>query len=644
MYTPRQWRCVFPFCLVLSSNLRLIVYWIEVLIYIGIIIYINRINIPIFIEIIIHMCYNYNVGITMGLQKRASLYCGACLLFLVGILVFIGVWAVGETTERSLSERVAVVQMVARGIDRALLTAQDKLEKVSQLIDFEDRDTYAELETLDNLYTFSQAFSHIFLIDTGGEVIAVQPLSLSEDAQELVTADPGVREVLYTSQAKICCVFLSPLYKDYTFSVSIPNYGRNGKVAGVVTGYVELDEILGSFIKPLGLGSTAYTEVVNEDGIVMAISRSPAEASPGEMEYAPHFTYLIQQGKASMETCFRCHDTGKEIIRTREVLAFAPLVNVSGGVVIRQSEAESLAPSHRLVRYMVIAGSTLLVIGVIFTWLYTRTLVRPVLQLTAASWRIAEGNLDVPITVHSSDELGLLAQALDQMRLGLKESLSQKEELAIVEERTRLSREMHDSLGQVLGYLGLKADEIGILLTTGRTEQAIKRIKKVRKVIRNASDDVRHLILALRTPASPEVGLSLVLQDYLESFQQQTDIKISMDIQDGKATRFSAKVALQLMRVIQEALNNVRKHADASQVAVSFRIVSDEALISIADEGIGFDPSAIYNSGRHFGIQMMKERISDLGGSLEIDSQPGKGTRVLAKLPLEVRDETTGEN
>ncbi len=249
--------------------------------------------------------------------------------------------------------------------------------------------------------------------------------------------------------------------------------------------------------------------------------------------------------------------------------------------------------------------------------------------------------LSLKKTGFSHQETELLEQFANQAANTLENTRfsNQIQALTIVEERNRLSREMHDNLGQTLGYLGLKADEIELLLTSGQKEQAIQRLKEVRKVVTNASDDVRHLILALRTSASHDVEIRSLLLEYVESLQRQTNIEISLDVQSEKATRFPLRVTLQLVRVIQEALYNVRKHAHASRVKVSFDIVGDEAVIGVTDNGIGFEVAHVYSHGQHFGIQVMKERITELGGNLEINSRPGKGTQVLAKIPLEVMDE-----
>ena len=133
----------------------------------------------------------------MSLQKRASLYSGVGLLFLVGILVFMGIWAVRETTERSLNERVAVAQWVARVVDQTLLTAKDELEHVALMVNLEDEDTISERQALDNLYTFSGTFNHIFLVDSTGKVLNSQPLSVSEEKENLHEVTRPVDHLTY---------------------------------------------------------------------------------------------------------------------------------------------------------------------------------------------------------------------------------------------------------------------------------------------------------------------------------------------------------------------------------------------------------------------------------------------------------------
>jgi hypothetical protein len=142
----------------------------------------------------------------MGLQRRVSLYSGLGLLFLLAILVTVGVWVVGDTTERSLNERVAVAEMVSSGVDQALWSAQDKMITLADMVDLEDEDVSPEQQMLASLYTFSDTLSHVYLIDSQGEIIDIQPSELDATVQELVKSDTSLISVLAGSGIAISSV------------------------------------------------------------------------------------------------------------------------------------------------------------------------------------------------------------------------------------------------------------------------------------------------------------------------------------------------------------------------------------------------------------------------------------------------------
>jgi signal transduction histidine kinase len=208
------------------------------------------------------------------------------------------------------------------------------------------------------------------------------------------------------------------------------------------------------------------------------------------------------------------------------------------------------------------------------------------------------------------------------------------EEIAILEERQRIAQEMHDGLGQVLAYLRLKAREMENALASGKVADTQQSVSEVKRVLDSAYEDVRASILALR-PQNSEAGLMPMLQDYLDGFRLQSGMAIGLKVANARATQLSPRAAIQLVRVIQEALTNVRKHAQASKVEVRFEVEDEKAVVTIEDDGVGFDPArASLDSPFHFGLQTMKERLQSVGGSLAVDSQPGSGTRVIARLPL----------
>ena len=214
--------------------------------------------------------------------------------------------------------------------------------------------------------------------------------------------------------------------------------------------------------------------------------------------------------------------------------------------------------------------------------------------------------------------------------------LQQQRALAALEERERLGRELHDSLGQVLGYVNVQVQAARELFSSGQAATADATLSRLAKVAQEAHADVREYILGMKTSVSPEWGFFPALEQYLQRFSQNYGIQIALSLPDDRAEcPFMPAVEVQLLRIIQEALTNVRKHAGARSVQVLFTFSADQAQVLIEDDGCGFDPARLTTSdGQHFGARIMRERAEEVGGTLEVRSAPGQGTKVIVQIPL----------
>lgn len=207
--------------------------------------------------------------------------------------------------------------------------------------------------------------------------------------------------------------------------------------------------------------------------------------------------------------------------------------------------------------------------------------------------------------------------------------------LATVEERDRLARELHDRLAQALGYLNVKASITDELLSNGQINQAQASLLELKEIAKETYTDVREAIFSLRTTALSGLGLPSTLQEYLAEYRAHYGVDARLMVDNESLTEFPADVGIQIIRIIQEALTNIRKHAGASKAWVRFEQEGDRARISVEDDGQGFDPAQVTGEGRqYFGLQIMRERAESVGGSLELDSRAGQGTRVVIRLPL----------
>lgn len=206
-------------------------------------------------------------------------------------------------------------------------------------------------------------------------------------------------------------------------------------------------------------------------------------------------------------------------------------------------------------------------------------------------------------------------------------------EVAVLEERYRLSREMHDTLAQTLGYLGLQAGRALRLVESGETRQAAEELKRMGDVIREAYLDVREAIDDLRLTAGGGAGgLEAALRQMVDAFHERTGIPVNLEA-DAPGLAVAPEVQLQLLRIAQEALANVRKHSAASRVDVHLRAEDGQLELSVADDGRGFDPAGAAARGHH-GLAAMRERARAIGAQLTIATGPGQGTRVLVRMPL----------
>ena len=205
---------------------------------------------------------------------------------------------------------------------------------------------------------------------------------------------------------------------------------------------------------------------------------------------------------------------------------------------------------------------------------------------------------------------------------------------AIIEERRRIARELHDGVAQSLGYLNLKTRLVSDSVSSQNTVQALTELSDIRQVVQDTYEDIRESIDQLSTEIK---SLSIIpaLSNYIGEFGNNNGIKVQFDV-IRPLPNFSPIVELQLLRITQEALTNIRRHAMATEVEVKLENTGEVVEMIIKDNGQGFNLSDLENSppGYH-GLKVIEERAEGLGGSVHISTAPGEGTAVMVSLPLE---------
>lgn len=206
--------------------------------------------------------------------------------------------------------------------------------------------------------------------------------------------------------------------------------------------------------------------------------------------------------------------------------------------------------------------------------------------------------------------------------------------LDLARERVRIAHELHDGQAQVLAYVNTKAQAVLEFLRGGRTEAAAAQLEELAAAARQVYSDVREDILGLRVAAETERGLGAALRDYVADWQDRHGLPVRLEIDE--LPRLPQDVELQLVRIVQEALSNVRKHAAASHVEVTLQADSRRLRLTVSDDGRGFEIKTFERRRiPRFGLATMRERAEAIGAHFEIVARPERGTRVELLYPAE---------
>jgi signal transduction histidine kinase len=283
----------------------------------------------------------------------------------------------------------------------------------------------------------------------------------------------------------------------------------------------------------------------------------------------------------------------------------------------------------------------MIAIGFAAAFFLTWILTRPIYDLVAATQAVTRGDFSQRLSRWANDEIGQLTVAFNAMADSLMQADQERAErdrmraqyvsnviVAQEEERKRIARKLHDSTGQSLTSLlvGLKT-----LKETPDLSEMDRRIEELRQVVGQTLQDVRAIAWQLRPSVLDDLGLASALQRYIDDYQQRYAIKVDF-VTTNLGVRLPPELETSIYRIVQEALTNIARHAQASAASVIIDRRRSALRIIIEDNGIGFDLRAA-QGGRSLGLQGIRERAALFNGSLTIESQPGQGTSLFVEIP-----------
>ena len=244
------------------------------------------------------------------------------------------------------------------------------------------------------------------------------------------------------------------------------------------------------------------------------------------------------------------------------------------------------------------------------------------------------GVLDIEsdrLNAFDDEDIAILQSLANQAGVAIQNArlYEQARQLAVLEERQRLARELHDSVTQEIYGVTMFAEAAGRLLTQGEIEQAADHLRDLQASAHEALAEMRLLIYELRPPVLEQVGLEGALRARLEAVEGRSGLDTHF-MSEGQI-EFEREIQENLYGIAREALNNSLKHARASTLNVSLEAGRSSIRLEISDDGLGFDPNGDYHEGG-MGIRSMEERAAQIGGQLSISSKPGEGTNVVVEV------------
>ena len=419
--------------------------------------------------------------------------------------------------------------------------------------------------------------------------------------------------------------------------VGAPVFDNNSSLIGIVATEIntgEINSIMYENNPHNGLGESGESYLVGSDFLMRSTSRFE-DNSVFSTEVRTRGVYNALEG-----------NTGTSLIndyRGIMVISSYSRVNIPGlnWVILSEiDEAEAMVPIYSLRNNILFLGGLMSLMLFAIVYIIAKRISLPVLKLKDAAEKISGDNYDVIVdNIASKDEIGSLVAAFNEMSGRIKE---QREKLKLERsmrlssmidgqelERLRLSRELHDGLGQSILAVKLRLERC----TNAPAEKAREIMEEVDVLISNIINEIRNISNNLMPAELSQLGLTEALKKLCRDMSKSSGIELNFTSSEIPGD-INEKINTYLYRISQEGLNNIVKHSDASRGIISLAYSDNILILSISDNGRGFNNSEERKLCGN-GIPNMNERVHLLGGELDIYSEPGNGTKIDIRIRLE---------
>ncbi len=523
-----------------------------------------------------------------GIQTRLAVLVLVAALGPMTLLGWSSLTSLGVMRDALLRERRALVSSASHQVEHGVREMLEALAAVPAGPDGSASVLAARHDALRLAQLRSRLLVGAMVVDGSGHVLASGVDPDPATRADLAGCD-DVREAIRTGKATVCGP-AGGANELRRFAV-VPLRDATGKTTVAAVGVLNLgDRAWAELVPTMPLGASARLRLLDERGGVLA-------GSP------------TQGGAAS------------------DVVVSERLTVLPWTVVLTQPAREMFAAVSALERRWLVLAPSLAGIAAVFAWGVSRSVKRPLAKLDEAAARIASGDLTQALPPLGHDELGRLGRSFEAMRLALAKDETRRRLLRKVitaqeEERKRIARELHDETCQTITALKMKLDAAGM--------------EDAQAMATRSLDELHRIIYDLRPSILDDLGLLPAIRWMAQRNLTPLGAKVLCEFEEP-LDRLPFELEIAVFRAVQEAINNVVRHAQAEKVLIEVAVNRGVLEIDIEDDGEGFDvlevggPSA---SGRGLGLLGMHERMELIGGAAKVTSSPGNGTRVSLRVPI----------
>lgn len=482
-------------------------------------------------------------------------------------------------------------------------------------------------DSLFAIVDFFPQYANLLLLDPTGNVVcsaSPQPedAAISRAAEQWIVSDFRAGRLVPRRPV------LRPFEGRWVSALLVPVTAEAGREAGYLT-LIQLPQLF----QPDALPPHTVLTIVDRNGIVLARSNDPERWLGRNARGTEVMESVLRQDEGRTEA--------KGLDGVQRQYGFTRMVTLGWRIYVGVPSAGLMQPVRQIF-FRGLSGGALIVLLVTLAALrLSRMITRPINALAHAAQSATTEGYGASAPVGGPLEIAMLGAAFNEMVKTRSEAekrvidsernlkaLSDRLLVVQEQERARIAREIHDDLGQSL--TALKMDVGGLLKTSQLSESAGPVIGRIRRTLDNTVSAVQRISAELRPATLDDLGLAAALESEARLFEERSGIECDLSLPEEAA--IDGDLASAIYRIVQEALTNVARHADATRVEIRLRSRPDELLLEIRDDGRGITPSEI-DDRDSLGLIGIRERAAIIGGAVRFEGIAGRGTIVSVRIP-----------